>query len=74
MKNLLFENFNRLIVKDFWMVKIWPYFHKSIWVKNFDLFFNFFVSKNMFLKVLDGSIILKLCVFSFKDFQIKKWH
>jgi hypothetical protein len=25
MKNLFFENLNRLIVKDFWMVKIWPY-------------------------------------------------
>jgi len=27
-----FENVNRLIIRDFWMVKFWPYFHKSIWI------------------------------------------
>jgi hypothetical protein len=32
MKNIFFENLNHLIIKDFWMVKIWPYFHKSIWI------------------------------------------
>jgi hypothetical protein len=31
MKNIFFENPNRLIVRDLWMVKIWTYFHKSIW-------------------------------------------
>jgi hypothetical protein len=36
MKNYFFENLNHLIVKKFWMVKIWTYFHKSIWVKKFD--------------------------------------
>jgi len=32
MKNIVFENFNHLITREFWIVKIWPSFHKSIWV------------------------------------------
>jgi hypothetical protein len=42
MMNLLFENFNQLIIKNFWMVEIWAYFHKSIWIA---IFFNFFCPK-----------------------------
>jgi hypothetical protein len=26
MKNLFLENLNYLIIRDFWMLKIWPYF------------------------------------------------
>ncbi len=51
MKDFFFENINCLIVKDFWMVKLWPYFHKSIWVAIFVCFSNF-------LKVLDGALFL----------------
>jgi len=36
-----FKNFMRLITKDFWMIKIWLYFHKSIWVAIFVCFSNF---------------------------------
>jgi hypothetical protein len=32
MKNILLKKFNQLIIRDFWMIKFWPYFHKSIWV------------------------------------------
>jgi len=56
MKKKFFENLNHLITKDFWMVKIWQYFHKSIWVAIFVSFSVFFVSKNMILKVLDGAL------------------
>jgi hypothetical protein len=38
MINILFEKLNCLIVKDFWMVKIWLYFHKSIWIAIFICF------------------------------------
>jgi hypothetical protein len=59
LKNLLFENFNCLIVRDFWMVKIWPYFHKFMWVGIFVFFFSIFLSqKHMFLKVLHGSLFI----------------
>ncbi len=45
MKNLFFENFHFLIGRGFWMVKIWPYFYKSIWVAIFICFFKKNVSK-----------------------------
>jgi len=39
MRNLFFENLDCLIVRDFWMVKIWPYFQifcpKSIFFESF---------------------------------------
>jgi hypothetical protein len=44
-RNALFENLNHLIVRDFWMVKIWPYFHKSIWITIF-VCFQFFCPKS----------------------------
>jgi hypothetical protein len=44
MKDIFFENLNCLIVKDFWMVKLWPYFHKSIWVAIFVFVFQKFES------------------------------
>jgi hypothetical protein len=58
MKNLLFEKFNCLIFRDFWMVKIWQYFHKSIWVANFG-FFSISLFWKMFLKVIDRLLFLK---------------
>jgi hypothetical protein len=57
MKNIFVENLNHLIIKDFWMIKIWPYFHKSIWVAII-IFANIFVPKTYFLKVLDGALFL----------------
>jgi hypothetical protein len=41
------------------MVKVWPYFHKSIWVTIVFCFFNFFVPKAYVLKVLNGVLFLK---------------
>jgi len=74
MTNLLFENLNYLIVKDFWMIKIWPYFHKSIWVTIFCLFFNFFCSKVIFFESFRWDIILLDFVhFLFKDFKLKNY-
>ncbi len=39
------KNPNRLIVRDFWMVKIWPHFHKSIYELQFLSFFQKFCPK-----------------------------
>ncbi len=61
MKNLFFENPNHLIDRDFWMVKFWPYFHKSIWIAIFLLlliFFQDFCPKKYCLKVFDGALFL----------------
>jgi len=48
MKNLFFKNLDRLIIKDFWKVKIWPYFHKSIWIEIFVYFSTFLSQKHFF--------------------------
>ncbi len=53
-----FENLNHLIVRDFWMVQIWPYFHRSIWVAIFVLFFKFFAPIFIYLKALDGPLFI----------------
>jgi hypothetical protein len=58
MRNLFFENFNRLIIKDFWMVKIWQHFHKSIWVAILFCFSISFSQKHMFLKALHGALFI----------------
>jgi hypothetical protein len=42
MINIFFEIFNHLVIKDFWIVKIWPYFQIRC---NLFIFFNFFISK-----------------------------
>jgi hypothetical protein len=60
MKNLFFLNLNHLIARDFWMVKIWPYFS---WVHMnynflFKFFFQVFCPKKYCLKVLDGALFL----------------
>jgi len=74
MTNLLFENLNYLIVRDFWMIKIWPYFHKSIWITIFCLFSNFLCSKVIFLKSFRWDIILLNFVgFLFKNFKFKNY-
>ncbi len=57
MKNLFLKNLNHLIARDFWMVKFWPYFHKSIWVAIFILFFQVFCPKNIFFESLRWGII-----------------
>ncbi len=66
MKNLLFENFNHLIVKDFWMIKIWLYFYKSKWIAIFICFSISLSQKQCFEKLYMG-----FCGFPFEDFQIK---
>jgi hypothetical protein len=74
MKNLFFENLIYLIARDFLMVKIWPYFHKSIWVAIFVWFLIFLFQKHIFWKFYMGHYSYGLCEFSFSDFQIKKCH
>ncbi len=58
MKNIFFENLNCLIIKDFWMVKIWPYFLKSIWIAIY-LFFSISLSqKHIFWKLYMGHLFI----------------
>ncbi len=71
MKNLLFENFNCLIVRDFQMIKIWPYFQKSIWVTTF-FYFQFFVPKAYVFESFQWGNIPKIFVgFPFRTFKFK---
>jgi len=74
MKNLSFENLSHLIIRGFWMVKIWPYFHKSIWIVILFDFQFFLFQKHIFWKFYMDHYSYGLCEFSFQDFQIKKWH
>ncbi len=71
MKNLFFENLNYLIVRDFWMVKIWPYFHKSIWVAIFVCFSIFCPKSILFLNFIWGIIPLDFLGFSFMTSKSK---
>jgi hypothetical protein len=68
MKNLLFENFNHLIIRVFWMVKIWPYFHNS-----YELFvFQFFCSKSIIFEIFTWVIIhLNFMDFPFRTLKFK---
>jgi len=71
MRNIFFENLNRLIIKDFWMVKIWSYFHKSIWVPIF-ICFQFLCPKNIFFKSFRWGIIpLDFVGFPFRTSKFK---
>ncbi len=71
MKNLFFENLNILIVRDFWMVEIWPYFHKSIWVAIF-VYFQLFCSKSIFFESFRwGNILLEFMGFPFSTSKSK---
>ncbi len=54
--NLFFENLNHLIVKDFWMVQIWPYFHKSYELQ-FLFVFQFLYQKSIFFESFRWVII-----------------
>jgi hypothetical protein len=68
MRNILFENLNHLIVRDFWMVKISPYLHKSIWVA----IFVFFVLKAYFCESFRwGNILINFVGFSFRISKLK---
>jgi hypothetical protein len=54
-----FENVIRLIIRDFWMVKFWSYFHKSTWVA-ISIFFPISLSqKHMFSKGLHGALFIR---------------
>jgi hypothetical protein len=71
MKNIFFENLNRLIIKDFWMVKIWPYFLSSCELE-FLFVFQFFCSKNIFFESFTWVIIhLHFVGFPFKTSKLK---
>ncbi len=48
MRNIFFKNLDHLIIRDFWMVKIWSYFHKSMWVAIFVCFSIFLFQKHIF--------------------------
>jgi hypothetical protein len=50
MKNLFFENLNHLIVTDFWMVKIWPYFIDLYELQFLFVFQNIYPKKYVFWK------------------------
>jgi hypothetical protein len=71
MRNRLFENLNRLIISNFWMDKIWPYSHKSIWVAIWFVFQKI-CSKIIFFESFRWVIILKNFVsFFFRTFKFK---
>ncbi len=54
----IFENLTHLIIKDFWMVNIGPYFRKSLWVAIFDCISISLSQEHMFLKVLFGALFI----------------
>jgi hypothetical protein len=64
MRNIFFENFNHLIVRDFWIVKF-DHIFISPYKLQFLFVFQFFVLKAYFLKVLDGALFLWTLWFSF---------
>jgi len=71
MKNLFFENFNHLIIRDFWMVKIWSYFHKSIRVAIF-VCFSIFCPKSIFFGNFTWAIVhMDFLGFPFKISKLK---
>jgi len=57
MKNILKKNLNRLVARDFWKVKIWPYFHNPYELQ-FLFVFQIFCPKSFFLIKIRWSIIL----------------
>jgi hypothetical protein len=67
MKNIFIEKFNRLIVRDFLMVKIWPYFHKSIWVAIFVYFSKKLSQKHIFECFRDDIIFMDFVGFPFRN-------
>ncbi len=71
MKNIFFKYLNRLIVKDFWMVKIWTYFHKSIWIVIFFCFSNFLSQIHVFESFKWGIIFMDFVGFPFRTSKLK---
>jgi hypothetical protein len=71
MKNFFFENLNHLIARDFWMVKIWPYFHKSIWVAIFVCFSKKLSQKHILKKFKWGILFMAFLGFPFKTSKLK---
>ncbi len=72
MKNIFFENFNLLIVKEFWMVKNWPYFHKFIWWLQFLFYIQFICPKTIFFEGFRWGIIpLNFVCFLFKTSKLQ---
>jgi len=71
MNNLFFETLGCLIVRDFWMVKIWSYFHKFIWIAIFVCFFKKFVPKSYFESFRWGIIFMDFVGFLFKTSKFK---
>jgi hypothetical protein len=71
MMSLFFENLNHLIDMNFWMVKIWPYFHESIWIVIF-IFFQFLCLKNIIFESFTWGIIhMNFVGFPFRTSKIK---
>ncbi len=70
-EDFVFENFNHLIIKDFWMLKIWPYFHKSMWIAIFILFSNFWSWKHFFESFRCNIIPMDLVCFPFRMSKLK---
>jgi hypothetical protein len=69
-KESLFWNLNFLIVRDFWMVKIWPYFYKSI--LQFLFVFQFLCHKSIFFKKITLVIIhMDFVDFAFRTSKLK---
>jgi len=69
--NLFFENLNHLIIMDFWMVQIWPYFHKSIWVAIF-VCFSKLCPKSIFFESFKWVIShMDFVGFLFRTFKLK---
>jgi hypothetical protein len=57
-KNPSHENLNQMIVMDFSMVRIGPYFHKSIKGSIWTIFQFFFPHKRMFPQNLHGALLI----------------
>ncbi len=67
-----FENLNYLIVRDFWMVQIWLYFHKSIWVIYIYIYIQFLCPKSIFFESFTWGIIhMDFVGFPFKTSKLK---
>jgi len=71
MRNLLFENLNPLIIRDIWIVKIWPYFHKSIWVAIFVCFSISLFQEHFFENFTWGIIHMDFVGFTFRTYKFK---
>jgi hypothetical protein len=69
MKNISFENLSYLLINDFWMVKIWSYFHKSLWVAIFVCFSNVLSQKHNFESFTWAIVHMDFVSFPLKIFK-----